>query len=41
MCTIANPTRPLLLHHEQTGNLDDFLLYCVYCAAVGAEIMRA
>jgi hypothetical protein len=32
-----NPTRQLL-HHEQTANLDDFLLYR---AGVGAETMRA
>jgi hypothetical protein len=38
MYTISNPTRRLLLHHEQMGDLDDFLLYC---AAVGAETMRA
>jgi hypothetical protein len=37
MGTISNPTRRLLLHHEQTGQLDDFLLYC---ATVGAETIE-
>jgi hypothetical protein len=38
MCKILDPTRQLLLHHEQKGDLDDFLLYR---AAVGAETMSA